>query len=423
MSIAALPAAAGAGATAAAPRVERRALPYPYRALLAICSDLDETPDAALYVETARYLNTTGPTAFGPGCGLEVGNTIYFAMPPGQFAYWTTDDAGRAAVRALIRSGHVDCLHSFGDLAVTRADAARALDELARHGCRLEVWIDHAVAITNLGADIMRGEGDVPGAAAYHADLSVAAGIRYVWRGRVTSVTGQGVTRRLGGIFDAGHPLASTRTLMKEGAKGVLPRLGQRRYAFHATNDVVAAATLRDGQPVVEFMRANPHWGGVSCCETATGFGEVATAGFLARLVARGGTCVLYTHLGKVRDVRAPFTPEGRAGLARLAEAQHAGDVLVTTTRRLLGYTSAGHTLAWTARAEGATVTIDVHRPRGPLVPAPADLDGLTFYVDAPDRTRLLVDGVEPPRVLRHPADHTGRPGIGLPWPRLEFPL
>ena len=57
----------------------------------------------------------------GPGVGLEVGNSIYFDMPPGQFAYWNTDDAGRAMVRALIRSGHIDCLHSFGDLATTRA--------------------------------------------------------------------------------------------------------------------------------------------------------------------------------------------------------------------------------------------------------------------------------------------------------------
>ena len=100
--------------------VSLRRIPYPYRAMLVICSDLDETPDRHVYFEIMRYLNTTGFTIMGPGLGLEVGNTIYFDMPPDQFSYWNTDDKGRGMIRALIRSGHIDCLHSFGDLAVTR---------------------------------------------------------------------------------------------------------------------------------------------------------------------------------------------------------------------------------------------------------------------------------------------------------------
>ena len=43
---------------------------------------------------------------------------FYFDMPPDQFAYWNTDDAGREMVRALIRSGHIDCFHSFGGCGV-----------------------------------------------------------------------------------------------------------------------------------------------------------------------------------------------------------------------------------------------------------------------------------------------------------------
>ena len=47
--------------------------PYPYRAMLAICSDLDETADHRLYSETVRFLNTRDSTAMGTGVGLEVG--------------------------------------------------------------------------------------------------------------------------------------------------------------------------------------------------------------------------------------------------------------------------------------------------------------------------------------------------------------
>jgi hypothetical protein len=124
--------------------VRLRRFPHRYDAMLAICSDLDYTTDGGVYREIARYLNTREPTAMGPGVGLEVGNSIFFDMPPAEFAYWNTDDAGREMVRTLIRSGHIDVLHSYGDLARTRADAERALAELDRHALHLPVWVDHA---------------------------------------------------------------------------------------------------------------------------------------------------------------------------------------------------------------------------------------------------------------------------------------
>src|SRR3989442_15153159 len=99
--------ALGPPSSAAPPR-----FPYPYQAALAICSDLDETPDAETYFELMRFLNTTEDTSMGPGVGLEVGNSIYFDMPPGHFSYWNTDEKNREKIRALIKSGHIDCLHS-----------------------------------------------------------------------------------------------------------------------------------------------------------------------------------------------------------------------------------------------------------------------------------------------------------------------
>jgi hypothetical protein len=404
-----------------AERVERRRMPYPYRAQLAICSDLDETPDRQLYVETLRFLNTSGATRFGPGLGLEVGNTIYFDMPPDQFSYWNTDDHGRAALRALIRSGHVDCLHSFGDLATTRAHAGRALTDLDRHGCRLDVWIDHAVAPSNFGADIMRGKGDVKGSPVYHADLSCAFGIRFVWRGRVTSVVGQDVPRRLRGIFEPAHPLASARTLAKEAAKGVLSRTGSHRYRMHHPNQVLTHATLRSGHSVFEFLRANPHWGGVSSAETAGGLGDVIVGPMLDRLTAREGMCILYTHLGKTPDPRQPFNASGLAALRRLSAEYREGRILVTTTRRLLGYAHAVRQVTWSARSDGECLHLDVRTGTASGL-TPDDLEGLTFYVPDPSRTSLSVDGVEPCRIARNGPDHTGRPSVSLARRQLEFP-
>jgi hypothetical protein len=395
-----------------------RGFPYPYRAALALCSDLDLTPDRLAYEATARYLNTERDGPMGRGLGLEVGNTLYFDMPPDQFAYWNTDDAGRDFLRGLIRSGHIDCFHSFGDLATTRAHAGRSLDELERHNCRIEVWIDHATAPTNFGADIMRGEGDLPGAPAYHADLTCGFGVRYVWRGRVTSVVGQDVPRRLTGITTSRHPFGSLRTLAKEWAKGALARRGNAKYAMHAPNDLTRPVVLRDGRAAVEFLRANPYWAAVDEGETADGLADVLNERFLRTLTEREGACILYTHLGKTSSRDVPLGPATCRALSLLADAFHAGRLLVTTTRRLLGQRSAWRDLrfATTAGADGRTrIEVDWSGPS-------SDLEGLTFYVPDPERTEIVVAGLPAAGVQRNPPDHRGLPSVSLPWHRLVYP-
>ncbi len=392
--------------------------------MLAICSDVDETPDRHVYLETMRYLNTTERTSMGPGVSLEVGNTIYFDMPPTQFAYWNTDEAGREMVQTLIRSGHIDCLHSYGDLATTRDHATRALDELDRHGCRLEVWIDHAVAPTNFGADIMRGHGDETGHVAYHADRTCEFGVKYVWRGRVTSVIGQDLPPSLGGLLTRRAPLTSARTLVKEAVKQSLARCGSAKYSMHASNDVLRRTQLRDDRPVYEFFRSNPHWGGVSSCDTGREIGQVLTEGLLERLEQRGGVCILYTHLGKIRDPRVPFDESAVRVFRRLADAQRDGRILVTTTRRLLGYCRAVREVNWSVNYNeaGNTVEIALELPRGEIKLSKSDLDGLTFYVPDGHEVRVIIDGRSVDGLVRNAPDHTGRTSVSLPWRPLEFP-
>jgi hypothetical protein len=394
-----------------------RRLPYPYKAMLAISSDLDETPDKAAYIASMKYLNTTASTAVGTGVGLEVGNSMYFDMPAEQFSYWNTDDGGRSAIRDLMRAGYVDVLHSFGDHATTRAHAARALDDLVRHGCRLSVWVDHAVAPTNFGADIMAGQGDVEGAPAYHADLTWQYGIRFVWRGRVTSVIGQDVRRSLGGILDPRHP-SSLRTLGKEWMKGVLGRRGSPKYAVHAANATLQPARLRSGHPVREFLRVNPHWGGVSSAETATGIGDVLSEAMLDRLVEREGFAILYTHLGKVPPHDAPFPPASRTALERLAGYRDSGKILVTTTSRVLHYREAVESAQVSSTVDAGAERIDLELPAD----AAADPQGLSVYVDDSSSARLVVNGREIDDVRRNPADHTGRQSVSVPWIPLAWP-
>jgi hypothetical protein len=393
--------------------------------MLAICSDLDGTPDRHVYAEIMRFLNARETTAMGPGVELEVGNSIHFRAKPQRFSYWDTDDAGREMVRALIRSGHIDCLHSFGERVYARDEAQRALDELNRHDCYLEVWVDHGSAVTNFGSDIMQGHGDEVGHPAYHADLTIAYGIKYVCCGRVTSVVGQNIPTRLGGIAHWSHPMASGRTLLKEAVKQGLAWAGNAKYAMHRANETLRPSLLRDERPVYEFMRCNPHWGGIGRGDQGRYIGEVLTANMLNRLIRREGTCILYTHLGRVDDPQVPFNATAVTAFRRLAQEFHAGNILVATTRRLLGYWRAIREIAYTSRWKDEILCIDLQTrtPRNWVGTLDAmDLSGLTFYVPDPTMTCVTTDGREVPNLQTNPSDHTERPSVSLPWPHLEFP-
>jgi hypothetical protein len=286
--------------------------------------------------------------------------------------------------------------------------------------------VDHAVAPSNFGADIMRGWGDVPGHRVYHADLTRSYGVRHVWRGRVTSVLGQETRPRLASLCRVRRPLTSLRTAAKEIAKHAAGRLGSAKYAMHGPNRVQRRATLRDGGEVYEFMRCNPHPAGVSVGDTGREIAAVITDEFVEQLVRREGVSVLYTHLGKVRDPRRPLDGAAVRALRRLALARDCGLVGVLSTRRLLGYLAMRDALNWSARGDGRALEIDVRLAdsgQWSARAAPAQLAaGLTFYVPGEAACTMRVNG-EPMTGLQHnPPDHTGRPSVSVPLPPLQFP-
>ena len=396
-------------------RVSIRDLPYPYRAMLSICSDLDETPDAATYLLTSQYLNSTRSSRFGTGLGLEVGNTMYFYMAPGEFSYWNTTDSTRNELRLLMRSGHIDCVHSMGDLCRERRQVIETLEHLAEHDCRLGVWIDHAVAPTNFGLDIMQGHGDVVGAEAYHADISLPWGIRFVWRGRVTSVQGQDVPPHLMNIWDASIPLRSIVTVAKEATKHLASAAGLQRYAIHRPNRILQPITLRDGSSCYEFLRCDPHPAGISVRDTAAGLGQVLSSRFLDTLESRRGKAIIYTHLGKEISPQTGFSMQTRSALEELAT--RAGDqrILIMTTRRLLEYCHMISTIEWTSEsgADGIRILVDTRTP-GTIC------DGLTFEVPGDVAVSLLVDGKPVARCDGNSRERTVP--LMVPRSELEFP-
>tara|TARA_R110002096_G_scaffold6305_1_gene29234 strand:- start:2573 stop:3820 length:1248 start_codon:yes stop_codon:yes gene_type:complete len=397
--------------------VKVRRNPYPYKAMLAICSDLDETVSADVYLNTSRYLNTTENTPFGKGLGLETGNTIFFYMPDTEFSYWDASEKDRQAVRSLIQSGHIDSIHSFGDLATSRSQAAETLEHLDRHGCKMKVWIDHAIAPTNFGADIMQGHGDVPGHDAYHADLTLDYGVQYIWTGRVTSMHGQDAPVSLAGIGDSPDGHYQYKTALKEAAKVVLGMTGNTRYRMHSANRLLRTTTLRDGQVSKEFFRSNPHPGGISVGDNSKGIGTALRPAFLNRLEARGARSIVYTHLGKLIDPLTGFAGASREAFEDLAARQHEQKILVTTTYRLLNYASTLAELTLDIRVIDGTTEITVNGVRDD-----ASLDGLSLEVPATDDVRVTRDGREIPVRSVTGAPNSSRKMLIVDWHRLDYP-
>lgn len=398
--------------------VSLRKYPYPYRAMLSICSDLDETPNKDIYFETARYLNTTEETLLGKGVGLEVGNTIYFDMPEHNFSYTNTDDDGRKKIHQLIDSGHIDCLHSFGDFVNERQTIEQYWKTIQSGNRPIEVWVDHAQAPTNLDDDIMEGFGAIPGSPAYHSDLTVQSGVLpFIWKGRVTSCVAQNTKRSYASLFNRKQIKASSKTIVLEFIKGWLARFGDKKYAMHKDNKVLRKSSLVDGTEVNEFMRCNPSWGGVSMFDTARGIHNILVTPVLDTLIKNEGCSIFYSHLGKVHSVAQPFTDQTLQAFELLASYQNNKKILTATTRRLLGYNRTVQALNFSVEKVGDEQHIYVKTDY-----SGEDLDGLTWYVEDPERVKLYINKELLKEAIINQPDITGKSSISIKWSTLPFP-
>lgn len=413
--------------------VTLRRFPYPYRAALAICSDIDETKTAEELLEIHRFLNTTQPTSMGEGVGLEIGNSVYFYDGKREVSYFTQGEETRSLLVDLIQAGYIDCLHSYGDVAFTRDQIERALDVLHRLDCKLDVWTNHYGSRTNVSDkfEYFFGEccGDVPGAEVYHTDITLDYGIRFAWVGASTRLVGQSPANPVPlhtRVFDPQYPRQSCINLAKEMRKKFLGRLGDERFVLLSRNQLIQPLPLRDGRTVYEFIRYCNHPVSVSRGATSRGLAYAISARALAHLKASQGYMIVYTHLGKNKDCNQVIAPESQDALRNLAREQDAGNIYVTTTSKLLNYHHACEHLEWSYQQVQGQTRIFIEALNDPVIDGwpvtPRQLQGLTFYVPDRNAAAIYLQGVELTTLQRNPADHTGTESVSIPLSRLSFP-
>jgi hypothetical protein len=404
-------------------KVALRKFPYPYKAAMTICSDIDETATAEEFLEIHKFLNTKEMTSMGRGVGLDIGDSfMMYARPTHSFSYYSGDSVDAQVIREFIKTGHIDVMHSYGEKpGFTRKDAIRAIGELIRNDCRISVWVDHSRMTDNLGDDRSFGLGDHPLSTAYHSDITLAYGIEFVWLGRLTQVIGQSAPITLNtfwSIYDSAHPVSSLRNMGKEFAKHVLAVFGNKKYAMHRSYDLVRMVKLDDGRRVYEFLRFDNYWKGVAVGATSKRLAYVISDRTLKRLEKSGGYMIVFTHLGKNSDCNQVIAEETQAALRGLADEYEKGTLYVTTTSKLLNYYLNHKYLNWSYETKGDEIIITISRVEdpvfGPFVPSARDLHGITFYVPDKDKAKVYVGDTEMPNLRRNPQDYSGRESVSI---------
>jgi len=420
--------------------VSLRKFPYPYRAALAICSDIDETISFERFLALERFLTTTDSTPIGTGLGLEIGNSFWYynqalqyrkdslaSRPISGYSFSGRPDFGIALydgfsdtlatyapqLLSLIKSGYIDCLHSYGHFSqggFKRALAEEAICLAERESLQVTVWTNHGGKenTDNLG-QAPWFLGDNPGSAAYHADITIPAGFRFIWRGQVTHCIGQ----------DGGF---SVLNLLKQSYEW-MQDLRYQEQDYPHDNRLLNVYQLDDGRKVFEFPRFINPWG-VDADAVEAKIAKQLGPSVIDNLIDAEGYLVFYTHLGITRDT-ALLSPSTIAALRYIRDKALSGGLFVTTTARLLAYNACTNYLNWHTEMTGDSLYIVIdsisNEVEGSYVPAIGDLQGITFYVADTSRVALRLRGRIVPTV-NNPPDESGEYSISVPWKPLTFP-
>ena len=368
--------------------VNRRKFPYPYRAMLAISSDIDgATPEAER--EYLRFLNTYEETVNGPGVGLDFADSFWMFDAAGSVApsYWqgtdSTTEADAEAIRRYIAAGWIDTIHTYGNFSsvggFTRLYAEQAIDEWQRLGIALKVWVHHGDAnnVQNFsGGQHEYMHGDMLGDPAYHTDLLLDYGVEFAW----------------------GYP--------------------ENRNEF-GHDSMIYPLTLLDGQTVWAFPRyisRAPDW-------HPTGLHLELSTDNLDGLVSAERYSIVVNHLGFQAE---QLPAEAVAALQRLRGYQDRGQILVARTSRLLEYNRSTEHLSYQAEQRGTDVHIRINSVEdivfGTFVPELDQVRGITFYVDDPASARIFLGEIElnPDELQQNPTDGVG-PSIAIRWFEPDF--
>ncbi len=394
--------ASGDGMAASAWRgdVRLRRFPAPYRAMLAISSDIDRTSIHGLRA-THRFINSTEDTPIGPGLGLDFANSMwmygsarddahYGRVARAEVAYWKgrTGDVAQTPFAdelvAYAHAGWIDTLHSYGNFSqriparepFTRELARIAIDELARRDVFLQLWTNHGARTNaqNIGRRTF-AEGDRRKTPAYHADLLHDYGLRFLAAGKMRP--------------DIGYRLPIVRHRLTGGR---FVHMWQRFTSIRGDEDVAAAAASIQAGYVWRDRQGAP----VTTVWTASLLHQQIKPSILDYAITHNLFVILGQHLGNQGPLPGFDRPAADA-LRRLKSHQDSGRILVARTSRLLRYAATLDALTWRVVQGADGPVVDIlslnDKVEGVRTPRLEDLRGITFEVRNGARAAIAIAG------------------------------
>lgn len=391
--------------------VIKRRFPYPYKAAVSICSDIDATDSVQEFLTIQEFMNTENLTEAGTGINLEIGNSFFPVADNGQFALISKNPHDMEVIIDLIKTGHIDFIHSF-NTAKNRSEILTILETLKKNNCDVDVWVNHARVPNDVGPNKWC-LGDNPLSGHYHTDISIGDedGIRFVSIGAVSSILGQGVPLTFRSFFlalDDTHFVKSLyNNVVKEIAKYFLSHV-DKKYGYRKNNELIYPIALGDGKSVYGFVRNNSSYKGIRGGSTIDGLSDILTKKNLNSLINVEGTIIIYTHFGQNNG--PPYIDERTSGALRLlSEAFYQGNIYVTTTSKLLNYYTNNKYLEWRVISKQSGIEIHIDRIadpiRGNYTPNMEDIQGVSFETKDLKNTRLFLAGNEIHNLKRYYGD------------------
>tara|TARA_B100001964_G_C14244870_1_gene606880 strand:+ start:1837 stop:3057 length:1221 start_codon:yes stop_codon:yes gene_type:complete len=403
--------------------IELRTFPYPYKAMLAISNDIDNSPDLNVFLEIMDYLNSSKQTVFGNGLNLEVGNSFWFYNNTGteQLSYFkgtsTAETNFAPHCREFWQSGFIDSIHTYGNFdsgGFKRKFALTARDEMGKYNVKLPVWINHGTHQNSQNLGYVQGcYGGVQGHESYHADLIKDFGIRYIWAGKMTHVLGQ----------DAQNTLSVKGIQFLQNITAKLKYKDEYEKIILSGNKLIAPITLQDKTTLWEFQRWINAWGRQTVLDVNDFTQQIAKKN-IRGLIRNEGFMVLYTHFCENLKLKEGFPTKLKTNLRFIREEYNSGELLVTTTSRLLRYKEITIYIKTDVHEENGktifAIPSTMKTPLGKQNITLSDIEGLTFYTDEQEKTEIHFMG----KCLAsktNPRDHTGKVSISIPWIQLEY--
>jgi hypothetical protein len=384
--------------------VELRKFPYPYQSMLALCSDIDGTT-LTEFDDYHRFLNTEVKTEYGKGLGLDVGDTFWMYVgndTPGDFdyknanvkdemSYWVglnhKKPHNAKEIIHFLQAGWIDALHTYGDFTMQEKSsvtfnkkyATTAINELKKQHIDLKVWLDHG-SPTNVqdfvSSDISQFQkGDSPNSDYYHTSILIPYGIKFGW-----------------------GPTSS-------------------QYGY---NSMIFPRKLKDGNKLWVFSRYSNNAKGKLIWDPEFIDQELSDGNILS-LIRHHQYTIVAQHFG-IRHNKRIFNQKALNALRYLDQQYIGKKVLVARTSRLLNYNLVQEYLSYHAAVESNKIIINILSVDDPwmgkFTPTLNDLRGVTFYVNNPKQSEILLNGK--PICLRdisyNHSDYTGHKSISIKW-------